>query len=251
MRDPYWDILKGLGIIAVVTAHAGILVQEINWFHLELFFFVSGFLFNAEKCLDYGNFFLHKLKTLWKPFVLYNIFFILLNNFFISVNCMLTQQMAKEYAVLLDEEYPEIWAEGFAMTFSEWIGIYEVPSHIVSTVLTGQVNSMCGATWFMAPFFFNILLFAFLVKCSHKKSTWILPLLLTLFFALGVTTVNNSPGMVMYGDMSMFLLPITAAGFYLKKFCSKKNINVEEIFSNRISGGGYYNFPYNIRLFGV
>ncbi len=62
MRDLYWDILKGLGIVAVVMGHAGIFTMEVNWFHLELFFFVSGFLFKAEKCLDYGNFFCHKLK---------------------------------------------------------------------------------------------------------------------------------------------------------------------------------------------
>ena len=57
MRDAYWDIMKGLGILAVVAAHSQILALEINWFHLEIFFFVSGFLFNAEKCLDYGKFF--------------------------------------------------------------------------------------------------------------------------------------------------------------------------------------------------
>ena len=66
MRDSYLDILKGLGIIFVVMAHANIFAREINWFHLELFFFVSGFLLNPKKCMDYGEFFLHKLKTLWK-----------------------------------------------------------------------------------------------------------------------------------------------------------------------------------------
>ena len=86
MRDSYLDILKGLGIIFVVMAHVNIFRQEINWFHLELFFFVSGFLLNPKKCTDYGEFFLHKLKTLWKPFVMYNAVFFLLHDFFISIN---------------------------------------------------------------------------------------------------------------------------------------------------------------------
>ena len=219
MRDSYWDIIKGLGIIFVVMAHSYILIQELNWFHLELFFFVSGFLFKAEKCLDYGAFFLHKLKTLWKPFVLYNVICLAFQDLFISINWLSTENVP-------------------GTVFANWIGIYELHRYIVATICVGAVSPMCGATWFMAPFLSNILLFAIAVKVTYKKSPLYLPLTIILLFIVGVALCKHSPGCTMYVDMAMMLLPITAAGFYLKKFCIAKNIHVKQIFSNGIAGGG-------------
>lgn len=232
MRDLYWDILKGLGIVAVVMGHAGIFTMEVNWFHLELFFFVSGFLFKAEKCLDYGNFFCHKLKTLWKPFVMYNVIFFVLHDFFIFINWINTSP--KEGVMVAD-----------------WISLHGFPYLISQVIFTGLPETMCLPTWFMAPFFVNLLWFAYLVKVTYNKSAWQLPVLLSLFFVVGVVLVNYSPKLTMYSDMAMFLLPITAAGFYLKKFCSEKNIKVAEIFSTRIVAGGGYNFRYIICPHGV
>lgn len=56
-RIPLWDILKGLGIVAVVMGHDGILSREVNWYHLVLFIFVSGALFRPEKAMDFPRYF--------------------------------------------------------------------------------------------------------------------------------------------------------------------------------------------------
>lgn len=213
MRDDFWDIVKGLGIIAVVTAHATIFSIELNRFHLPLFFFVSGFLFSAKKCLDYGNFFLHKFKTLWKPFVLYNALFFVLQNFFISIHWISSENI-------------------LGTMISQHISFYEVLKQIVSVFFIGNINIMCGATWFMAPFAVNILLFGLLVKISNERHKYLLPFLILLFFVIGTAVIKHSPGMYLYTDMAMMLLPITAAGFYLKKFCvAHNNVSVSEIIS--------------------
>lgn len=232
MRDPYWDILKGLGIIFVVMGHASILTREVNWFHLELFFFVSGFFLNPKKCTDYGEFFLHKLKTLWKPFVLYNVVFFVLHDFFICINWITTS--------------PKVGA-----MVADWIALQALPYLFLNVIFTGLPETMCLPTWFIDPFFINILLFAYLVKVTCNKPSWQLPVLLTVFFVVGVVLINYSPRLPMYFDMAMFLLPITAAGFYLKKFCSEKNIKVSEVFSTRIAAGGGYNFRYIVCPHGV
>lgn len=221
MRDSYWDILKGLGIIFVVMAHANIFAREINWFHLELFFFVSGFLLNPKKCMDYGEFFLHKLKTLWKTFVMYNAVFFLLHDFFISINWITTSVTDK----------PNV-------TAAAWIHFYQLPSLIIQVISTGLPETMCLPTWFIVPFFINLLLFAYSVKITYNKPAWQLPVLLTAFFISGFLYLIYSPRLPMYVDMAMGLLPITAAGFYLKKICTAKNIKVTEIFSTRIAAGG-------------
>lgn len=217
MRDAYWDIVKGLGIVAVVAAHASILAREFNWFHLEIFFFVSGFLFSAKKCLDYKTFFLHKLKTLWKPFVMYNALFFVLHDFFIKIHWISTEKI-----------------DNANLMVSSWINLYELPKKIVATILSGNVDAMCGATWFMAPFTVNVLLFGFLVNVSNGKSKYFLPVLVLVLFVLGVVIVKHNPGMVFYTDMAMMLLLITAAGFYLKNFCvDHKGLHVSELISVR------------------
>ena len=213
MRDAYWDIVKGIGIIAVVVAHANILVMEINWFHLELFFFVSGFLFSEKKCLEYGNFFLHKLKTLWKPFVMYNALFFILHNFFINIHWITN----------------DVNLQGQIVMFSNYFSVYEIPKQILYSLFNGAVNTMCGATWFMAPFFSNILIFALIVKFSYGKPKFTLSLMILIVFILGIAMVKHSAGTVMYVDMAMTLLPITAAGFYLKNFCRKQNANFSDL----------------------
>lgn len=237
MRDPYWDIVKGLGIIAVVAAHAHLYSMQFNWFHLEVFFFVSGFLLNPKKCTDYGNFSLHKLKTLWKPFVMYNIVFFALNDFFMTINWIVTEDTVDDWIAAHPDYIYNKAVKTFTM-MSVWISIREFPLHIIDVIFKGVPAVMCGATWFMAPFFVNLLLFGYLVKITYNKSAWQLPALLLLFFASGVAIINHSQDLPLYSDMAMFLLPITAAGFYLKKFCSEKNIHVAEIFSARPAIGG-------------
>ena len=51
-RYNYIDISKGIGILMVVWAHillVGVSHSMIYAFHMPLFFFISGFLFNKEK----------------------------------------------------------------------------------------------------------------------------------------------------------------------------------------------------------
>ena len=52
-RSPYWDIVKGIGIIAIVLGHSCYFaVGFVYLFHLALFFFVSGYLYSEKK---YGD----------------------------------------------------------------------------------------------------------------------------------------------------------------------------------------------------
>ena len=70
-RLGYIDILKGVGIIFVVTGHLYLnpFVDEyIYSFHLPLFFFVSGLLLNVEKYSNFKDFFVSRIKSLYVPF---------------------------------------------------------------------------------------------------------------------------------------------------------------------------------------
>lgn len=75
-RFDYLDMAKGVGILLVVWAH----IMLIGWthkviyaFHMPLFFFISGMLFNKDKYESFGKFFKVRAKRLLVPYVLYSV----------------------------------------------------------------------------------------------------------------------------------------------------------------------------------
>lgn len=81
----YWDIVKGVGIIAIVLGHCGEpldMIAFVYLFHLTLFFFVTAFLYNEKK---YGDrpfyYFSFRLSRVWPKYVFYSLIFVLFHNF--------------------------------------------------------------------------------------------------------------------------------------------------------------------------
>lgn len=75
-RDVTIDIAKGIGIITVVWAHLTVacpIKEEIYWFHMPLFFLLSGY-FHHQKNNDVSTF----LKKKFKAYIIPYIFFFLL-----------------------------------------------------------------------------------------------------------------------------------------------------------------------------
>lgn len=75
-RYDYLDIAKGVGILMVVWAH----ILLVGWshkfiyaFHMPLFFFISGMLFNNAKYDSFGSFLIQRIKRLFVPYVIYSI----------------------------------------------------------------------------------------------------------------------------------------------------------------------------------
>ena len=75
-RYEFIDIAKGIGILMVVWAHillVGVSHSVIYAFHMPLFFFISGLLFNKEKYISLRHFIKQRAKRLFVPYVLYSI----------------------------------------------------------------------------------------------------------------------------------------------------------------------------------
>ena len=75
-RSHYLDILKGIGIVFVVFGH----VTHIGWlrtyiwgFHMPLFFFVSGVLFERERYGNFISFVKRRFKSLVIPYFLFSL----------------------------------------------------------------------------------------------------------------------------------------------------------------------------------
>lgn len=83
MREKKIDIIKGIAIVLVVVAHTGIANKFISLFHMAVFFIASGYCFDYHKVLSlrkYCQYFLRKVKTLYCPFVIGSVVFMLMQN---------------------------------------------------------------------------------------------------------------------------------------------------------------------------
>ena len=75
IRYDFIDIAKGFGILSVVWAHillVGWTHKIIYAFHMPLFFFISGFLFNKSKYPSFHSFISKRFKRLIIPYLIYS-----------------------------------------------------------------------------------------------------------------------------------------------------------------------------------
>ncbi|WP_418223583.1 acyltransferase family protein [Clostridium isatidis] len=76
-RLSWIDVLKGLGMVLVMFAHASIpddIRKYIYTFHLPLFFCISGYLFSTKKYNTFAQFLKSKSKTLLIPYLVFSLF---------------------------------------------------------------------------------------------------------------------------------------------------------------------------------
>ena len=81
LQRDYWNILKGIGAFCVVLGHCAMPVQNFVYlFHVPLFFFISGYMYNEQKYGDapYDN--LKGRMKSWVKYVALYIVYILLHN---------------------------------------------------------------------------------------------------------------------------------------------------------------------------
>lgn len=130
------DIAKGIGIILVVWAHAS--GPGSNWiyqFHMPLFFLISGYLFNSKTTIK--EFVVRKIKSLYLPFVIWNLVIILLR----TLRNLLTSSPTASYTI----------------------------KAVIKTVLLLDKDSQFfGATWFLGALF----IISVLYKCCDVIIEW-------------------------------------------------------------------------------
>lgn len=136
----YWDIVKGIGIILVVVGHLyWDLTQFIYLFHLPLFFFVSGYLYNEEKYGDkpYLNV-AARLKSSWMKYVLIFWFLIWTHNLWIDLKIAWVYPGTYGIEDIAREMIEALFGQGGE---SFGITLWFVPVSVMSTCLLGFVVS--------------------------------------------------------------------------------------------------------------
>ena len=160
-----YDIIKGIGIISVVAGHvfSGAASQVIYIFHMPLFFFLSGYLFNKKPLVAY---FEKKAVNLLVPYIsyLFLLFFLRLSLGFIK-------------NVLFEGNYDRL---GF------YLNVF------AKAVYGGELLSgVLGVFWFVTCLFFTQQVYNIIVRLPAMKGNVIIMLL----YALGVLNSWHKPSL--------------------------------------------------------
>lgn len=82
MHDNRFDCMKGMAITGVVAGHLGYAGLEVfvNYWHLPVFFFVSGYFFKEKHIDNSRSFVIARFRRLIVPFLLYSVCALFLHN---------------------------------------------------------------------------------------------------------------------------------------------------------------------------
>lgn len=88
-HDKSISIAKGIGITLMVIGHTSCPDGLKNWllsFHMPLFFFISGYLFNVKHLDNFKIYLINKVRGYYVPFVKWSLIFLLLHNVLAYLN---------------------------------------------------------------------------------------------------------------------------------------------------------------------
>lgn len=197
-RNDFWDVLKGLGIIAVVIGHSGsFLTPYVYMYHIMLFFYIAGFLYNDKYSTDPYLFIGKRIQSLWILAVKYSILYTLLHNIFISIGVYSADTGSFDFNNTLGGIYNSIFLYGF-----EWMG---------------------GALWFVPFLFFSIVAFCFFrwsmlfIKNDLKREIIISSVLLCLIY-ISIFLIGKNVYYNYHFHLIFIALPIMQLAFIVKKY---------------------------------
>jgi len=141
-RDPVFDILKAIGICWVVFGHTYVFpfYQAGRYFAVPLFYFVAGYFYKDKYTRAPHKYLLRRAATLYLPFQLYGVVFLLLHNVFCRLH-------------LYDPSEPFRGHSVTPYTASEFAGRF---LRLLSFATTEQ---LLGPLWFIPALFYSLMLF--------------------------------------------------------------------------------------------
>ena len=167
MKDISISSAKAIGIILMVYAHCttpNFFHGVIGSFHMPLFFFFSGYCFKDKYLLNLKDFARKRIAGLYRPFVIWGLFFLILHNFFFSIH-------------FLNDEYGYIYREG---SVSHYYTLMETIKKGVYVIFTLTKNEqMLGGYWFLHDLFYASFISYFMIKYI-KNPYWSLIISLSI-----------------------------------------------------------------------
>lgn len=192
------SIAKAIGIILMVLGHSGIqsFVHDfIYMFHMPLFFLLSGYLFKEKYLTDANTFIRRRIKTLYFPFVIWSVLFLLLHNLFFDIN-------------IYNLKY------GYTGGVPRYSSV-DIWHHFLDIVTKMQgSDELLGTFWFLKALFFGSLISYFALKICPKPFVCII--ILTPLFILSSHFRIWIPYIIV-GALECYSAILFLLGFWYKK----------------------------------
>ncbi|WP_338433468.1 acyltransferase family protein [Clostridium tyrobutyricum] len=208
----YMDITKGLGIILVVIGHSGSpITSYIYLFHMALFFFISGYFYKEEYSFAPKTLIKRRIKTLYIPFISYEIFFLIFHNVFIKLNVYSTK----------------IGFQG--MTSHSYTKI-EFIKNFINSITFSSTEELAGTFWFFTVLFTINILFCIISFCiikfiKNNKEAYRFGVILICFFIGNILSTYNVKLPRLF-DITLFIIVIYYLGFLYKKYEENIKLNI-------------------------
>lgn len=203
-RDPFIDILKGIGIISVVLGHSGILLPGLDHFsltgfvylyHLMIFFLTTGMVYNPQKYTDPYLYIGKQLKSSLPLYVTYTLTFIFLHNLFASMHLV-------DIPVYSLGDMLVHTASTFSLLHTEFIG---------------------GALWFVPTLLFAKAFFAVGFQWAQKqKIPWLAHLaVLIITGGIGIITNHRNVNLFFHMQTAFLGVPVIYLGYICQLYREK------------------------------
>lgn len=162
------DIAKGICIILMVIGHSyppPILHDVIYMFHMPCFFMISGYLLKPSYIQDIPLFVKKRLKSLWYPFFIWTVAFILLHNIFYNLQ-----------------------------VYSDYYSIKDIGINIGKAFVMTKSEQLLGGFWFLRSLLFasiiSVIWYKYILPLGNKQWMLILGILLSLALAILIKSFN-------------------------------------------------------------
>ncbi len=188
-RSDYLDILKALGIIAVVYGHANAPFSRFVFlYHLAIFFFVSGFFYKDSYTQNPVSLIRKRIKTLYLPFIAYGLVFGILHNYFYRINLYSDRLQAVHNQTV------------YLATSREYV------INILKILSFAKLEQLLAPLWFLPVLFCVNMLFLAVNYAIHRfqparRDLWLAVSIFSLFCL----------GFVYYPEQNIFLRPVSIA----------------------------------------
>ncbi len=212
-RNPQIDIARGIAIISVVMGHTmqtvsiGSVILQLKYFvyvyQIALFAFASGMLYK-DNVTDIWSFIARKLKSLYLPFVVYNLLYIAIRPIVLALGL-----------INGGEAYP-------------LSSILNQTSYVL--LFVNSVNELVGPLWFVPMFFCSLMIFTLsrmvLRKILNERLREAVAICIYIAIAIfGLWLVKNEYEVVNNFQISILFVFFIAAGFYYTKWNLSRFLN--------------------------
>lgn len=234
MRDNSVTIAKGIAIILMVMGHGGCpswLNEYLFMLRMPLFFFMSGFCFKLKYLDDYKTFMSKRFNGIYKPYVKWSIFFLLMHNIFYHLNIYNDTYGIHGYPTKL-------------YTINDFI------HHLFYILIPMNGNEpLTGIYWFLKSLFWGSIIF-YIVRKYVKRLDLCVILLLAITMLLSYTHYSI-PIFAISSREFLAALFILIGHLFKDKHISFPTSLIWIIIYGTIVGIGAYFFPTSMLKFNI